>query len=107
MNGAFAILALNGLAAALLAQQSPPLTIDGKPYVKLATSEATRKAMRATLTGSDVEFGPWRLLAPIAAPNGSKDVGEVVPVEAELENCRADGPGPDFNRKYLGAAGAE
>ena len=107
MSGAFVLLASKWLAAALLVQQAPPPTIDGKPYVKLATSDATRKAMRATLTGSDVEFGPWHLLAPFDVPNGSKDVGEVVPVEAELENCRADGPGPDFNRKYVGAAGAE
>lgn len=106
MTAALATLAAHLLAASLLAQQAP-LTIDGKPYKKLETSAATRQAMRTALTGSDVAFGPWHLLAPFSAPNGSKEIGEALPVEAELARCRADGPGPDFNRKYAGDAGVE
>jgi hypothetical protein len=94
------------LAPALLAQQkapqaAPPLTIDGKPYVKLATADETRKAMRATLLGGEVTFGRWQMLAPFPAPRGSASLAEASPAEVALARCAENGPGPDLAQKFV------
>jgi len=93
------------IVAALLAQSNvqqaaPPLTIDGKPYVKLATLDETRAAMKATLLGGEVTFGPWQFVGPFPEPQGSKGLANTHPAEVARARCALNGPGPDLTQRF-------
>jgi hypothetical protein len=104
---------------AIAVSAAPPqeVTIAGKPYVKLATRAQTEKAMRAQLTGVELEWGPWQWLGPFALPGGSKQIATVVDAEEgralagsidatrwrELDNSPAQGGSDGFGSIDLSA----
>jgi hypothetical protein len=91
-----------GVAAAPGASQ---VVIGGKPYVRLESRARTREAMLGQLTGVDVSWGAWSVLAPIDHPAGAGRIEQAYPPEDELAKMGAGGPGPDLGAAYEGKGG--
>jgi type 1 glutamine amidotransferase len=99
---------LSALLAVLLALATCPSqdAVGGKPYVKLATREATREAMLERLSPTSARFGEWHLSTPFPyAGHGKGDLATPHAPEEELSKMRAGGPGPDFAATYTGKQG--
>lgn len=103
MSGVHRTVWLAGLAVGLASGAAPgQVTIAGKPYAKLDTRAATRESMVRQLTGIDVEWGDWKVLAPFDLPEGAAAVEKPFPPEEQLSKLAAGGPGPDLSASYTG-----
>ncbi len=95
------------LAAALPAAARQEL-VQGKPYEKLATREATLARMRKLLQPEEAVWGVWYLLSPFPyAGHEKNDLATALAPEAELLGLRANGPGPDLEAVYEGKNAVE
>ncbi len=96
------------IAGVLLALGAPPARaqqelVEGQPYVKLETRQATLTRMRKLLRPEEVAWGEWYLLTPFPyAGHDLSDLATVLAPEAELAQMHANGPGPDLGAVYSG-----
>ena len=61
-------------------------------------------AFALLLVPQDVRFGGWRLLGPVAAPEG---LAEKLPPERGIEALRLDADGPDLEKKHKAHGGGK
>ena len=91
-----------------LAQDASDETIEGHPYRRLATREATLERMEALLRPQLAEWGEWYLASPF--PYAGHDRGDLATFRAperELASMAAGGPGPDLEATFAGKDGTE
>lgn len=102
------------LALALAAPADPPradvkseVKIGTATYEKLATRSETERRMLDLLTPPTGQWDHWHLLGPFPYVQGKNDLATALAPEAELSAMRANGPGPDLTRAWVGKKGVE
>ena len=91
-----------GETTATRAQES----VEGVPYQRLDSREATRRRMLDALTPSSGDWGEWFLASPFAYAGHDRGALSIpAPPEAELSRMRAGGVGPDLSASYAGRDG--